>query len=159
MPPIAEHEGWTYVDEQSLRLPYSKAWVDYWRSRLDENGSPCLVRFDPLVDVPAMVHCIGWIEVLKNDYLYRVLGTTIRDQLGVEFTGSRLSEMDLGGFEAEVRKAFDGICADGQPKYMRGYYSRHGRRETNWEACMLPIQDNTGAVVRILLGMAYSKRF
>lgn len=159
MPSIADHEGWAFVDEASLVLPYSKAWIDYWRGQLDNDGKPRVDRFDPLVDIPTMVHCIGWIEVLHDDYLYRVMGTTIRDQLGIEFTGKRLSELDLGGFEVDTRNAFDSVRRDRDPRFMCGYYARDGRRDTSWEACILPILSADDIVTRILLGMAYSKRF
>ncbi len=156
---MADQEGWAYVEEDALRLPRSAAWNRYWRDHMDSSGRPLIDGFDPLVDVPTMVDSIGWIEVLENDYLYRVVGTTIRDQFGMEITGKRLSELQLGGFEREIRRAFDGIRSDLNPRHMRGYYVRNGRRETGWEASLLPITDTDGALTRILLGMAYSKRF
>lgn len=156
MSKLAVHEGWSYVGEADLTLDMSASWIRYWRERQDASGRALLDRFDPPLDVPWLLDCIIWVEVLSDgDFLYRVVGTKVREGIGQEVSGKRLSAIDLGGFEQEIRKLFSGLCEHKKARFMRGFYVRNEERETSWEAAALPILNKDGDVTRILVGMAY----
>lgn len=155
-----EHEGWRYVSADTLTLPSSRAWRGYWDDRRGRDGHVRLGDVDPALDVPHLIEAVCWIEALDDgDYLYRVVGTAVRDHYGEEFTGKRLSQIRMRSYEREIKSLFDGMRRDLTPVYMDGYYMRDKTRETKWEATVLPIVNDTGTLARILVGLAFAKKF
>lgn len=143
-----------------LKYPESRRWLEFWDRLRGDRSAPLSADADPIANVPEIIDRICWVEVLDDgDFLYRVAGTLLREHFGFELTGRRLSGIDFQGFEHEIRALFTRVSTRCEAEYMRGFYTREDKKQTAWEASILPFVDTKGRVDRILVGMAYTKKF
>lgn len=68
--------------------------LDLWQTKKGENRLPLKTQFDPFVLKPWLGYLL-LIEVCDGgaDFYHRLNGSALRDELGFDWTGSKLSEM------------------------------------------------------------------
>jgi len=140
----------TSADLPSLQLRFL---LDYWRERAGGRPAPRVRDIDP-VEMRPVLGFIVLTEVIEGgtDFRFRLYGSTVASVSGFDLTGKRLSE----------HPAPEYVCAFYLALYRAAYRRGEPVSTTHrpplavhthaWHRLMLPLVDESGAIVRFLSG-------
>jgi len=135
--------------------------VQYWRSRCVEGRLPARADIDP-VALPYILPNIFLMDVRRDEephrrFRFRLFGTELARVHGCDLTGRTFHEaLDPGPADGAVRHATR-VVEERIPLFVSGktLYVRN-KEWLNFENCMLPLQDQGGAVNMILGATVYT---
>lgn len=135
--------------------PRLRSLAEQWRSWPKKDGVPLAAAVDPLEFVPAL----GIVMLLKvleegRDYEYLVYGADVTSGFGQSMVGRRTRDIPM---PAAVRALFLGGYG-AAIRVRRALYTRHqappGVSVSHWSRLILPLADEEGQIVRLLVGNA-----
>lgn len=140
---------------EELVHPASREYRAYWDTRRGDRAAPRRADIEPLLDLPHLVQFIALVRVETEDrFFFSVVGTGIRDEIGVELTGRHLDGVDLNGFETELATFYRAVRDSLKPLYFVGRYGPAEISKTAYEASLFPIASDD-LCTHVMIGMAY----
>lgn len=95
------------------------------------------------------------VELDPPGFRFRLLGTEVIRQYGLDFTGKRLDEMDFGGHRETILRDYEETVVSKQPIYRRHMIEiEETRRRLPYERMLFPLS-NDGERVNMVLGGGY----
>lgn len=125
----------------------------YWSSLATGASLPHMAQIDPF----SMRSALGYVILLDvveggRDFRYRLYGSVVAAISGFDLTGRLLSEFPASRYVAEFAVAVDqAVCRRRRPVYTRRM-PVGAERVTAWHRLCLPLVDDAGEVVRLLVG-------
>lgn len=125
----------------------------YWSGLCDGERLPHIARIDPF----GMRSALGYVILLDavdggRDFRYRLYGSTIAGISGFDMTGKLLSDFPASRYVGEFAIAVDrAVCRRRQPVYTTRTPAG-AERVTAWHRLCMPLVDDSGAIVRLLVG-------
>lgn len=151
------------VSPSELTLETARAWHAYWLDLQQNSGGdvPARSELDLIRRRPDLAGLAVWIEVLADDYRFRLAGEEVRRLFGRSIKGLHFSEIDFGSFRETTRRQYDTAVAQRRPCCSVGTYTFRPESAyrlggtTLREVVMMPFCNAMGAIDRLLAGMAF----
>jgi hypothetical protein len=154
---LAVHSQWQDIACADVSLPTAREWLIYWQELGGRPGHPPeRGALDMPAQRPALCKLALWVQLLDDDYLFRLAGEEVRRRFGARLAGYRLSELPLGADARDVRRCYDTASRTRAPVCARGFYDFGEGPDTRWEACFMPFVDGGARVSHLLVGAAYA---
>jgi hypothetical protein len=137
-----------HVSEDTMRF-----LAQYWRDIAHAGTLPHIKRIDPVELRPAL----GYVLLLDaieggHDFRYRLYGSIVARVSGFDMTGKKLSEMPVSTYVREFGIAsYRAALQRREPVYTERN-PVGAAHTTSWQRIALPLVDDSGAVVRFLVG-------
>lgn len=125
---------------------------EYWFSICDGKPMPQISDFDT-IKFPENTPWMAIVEVLDEgaDFLFRLVGTKVARIFDGDLTGKRLSQGMRDHVEARLSYIYGDVVNSQGPVWGGGRVGNvGGRRGFHSEACLLPLADESGNLVRIV---------
>ena len=153
--PIVEWEPGPEILEPHLRLEFLQR---YWSDRHRDHRLPLSTTIDPIELQPAL----GFIMLLEpirggDDFLYRVYGTAIAQQSGLEMTGKRVRDVPIPLVAVYFLATYRAVTFVRRPLFTH-HATHHSIQVAQWDRLILPFVDEAGEVDRLLVGNVPSFR-
>jgi hypothetical protein len=100
-----------------LIIPEQRELFDYWRARCSETSFPARADIQPS-ELKALLPSLSLLDVLGTGALelrVRLAGTRLRDYFGIETTGRRLDEFELGDQRGYWETAYREVLEEARP--------------------------------------------
>lgn len=131
------------------------AWRDlltYWRGKCRDGKPPSRTDLDPLVEIPHLLKHLFMMDVVGDQFRFRLIGSYIVSRAGRDSTGRWIDEQlmskpELDTWQAGLRK----VAAAKQPLLAVARPSRGLTVE--FTALVLPLVDGSGATKMIFGGL------
>jgi hypothetical protein len=122
----------------------------YWVARRGAKPFPSRDDIDP-VDFDFVLGRVSLVEVLDDPrrYRYRLVGTTVTDNLGYEMTGKFLDQLPESEMRAYLEQLYGKVVAQRAPVYEREHVALDGRLWKS-ETIALPLSSD-GRAVNLLM--------
>ena len=151
---LPPHEIIWSPQEIDLENQYLQFLLSYWRALPRVGDLPLAASVDPLQMGPALGNIVV-SEVLDDgwDYRFRLFGSRIVDRFGKDLIGQRMSEAE---FRSETKAFLIAVylCVISKRE---AAFTAHIMREhpalLTWWRIILPLQNESGAVSRFLVGV------
>lgn len=124
----AAAQPWT-ADRRVLRL------LDYWRTRQPAAGRlPARADIDPVALGPDLLPYMALVDVIDaggdKAFRFRLVGTMLAEQAGLDLTGHRIDELNPNrSYAAYINGLYQQSLASRRPVYSEtGYRALSGRR-------------------------------
>lgn len=152
----ALHVEWENIGEAQISLPHTREWLDYWRYLAGDTACPNRQSLSLIADRPRLASLAVWVEVLEDDYLYRVAGEEVTRQFGLSLKGKRFSEIDFQGAGPLIRALYEQAILLRAPMITRGFYQFEKERRARWEATCMPFLGSEDTVSNLLIGTSFA---
>ena len=123
----------------------------YWQSHAADGHLPGQDIVDPLA-LRAWLGQLLLVEVLGNDFKYRIYGTAVAETFGVDMTGRSPQGFPPHHVEIIVGP-YRAVATDGKPRYTAHILTIQERKFAAWERIILPIAGANGKVGQLLVGL------
>ena len=121
---------------------------DFWRA-LSADVPQCDQLKFGLLD-PALMSNMVILDVLDNDYQWRLFGTAHADQYGDDLTGRRISTViEENPSVQALRKIFDQAKAEPEGAFFELHYLNEGSRVKIATGVMAPLANKQGRIVQL----------
>ncbi len=131
-----------------------KKLYSYWTEKAGDRPMPSRSDLDPVIDIPELTKNI-WLVDVEHDPLgfrFRLIGTEVVVQYGMDFTGKRLDELDFGGHRDTILRDYEETVRSKQPTYRSHMIEiEDTMRRLPYERILFPLSDD-GETVNMLLG-------
>lgn len=139
--------------EQDLQESRLVVLYRYWKNTMVDTGLPLAAKLDPIDFVKALP-IVMLLDILDDgmDFRYLIYGDEIAERFGRNMVGHRTSEMPippnvtalfLGGYRTAMQHRKPVLTEHAPPRTVS---------VTTWRRLILPLGDENGKVVRILVG-------
>lgn len=130
----------------------------YWSERRHRPHLPPSSEIDAAMMKPAL----GYIMLLEpmhhgDDFLYRVYGTAIAAQAGMEMTGKRVRDVPIPLVAVFFLASYRAVLLMRRPLFAR-HQTHHDIQVAKWDRLILPFVDGAGRIDRLLVGNVPSLR-
>ena len=130
----------------------------YWLAKHVGGRPPSRHDIDPVLEIPQLVANLMLVDITADGYLYRLVGSTVVDRMGVEMTGrpfgtSGLEPIAIG----ELRMALDLVVAELKPCQLIAKI--HNQPTAHSNVLILPLVSKANQIEMILLGSFYNDPF
>jgi hypothetical protein len=133
-------------------------FYDYWRSKHVEGRPPAREDIDPPTQIPQLAANLMIIDILPIGYQYRLVGSTIGERLGAEFTGKAVgSSGQSETIRHEWMRLLDLVRGDQKPRILVAP-SPAGGSLTNL-MLVFPLVDRAGKVEQLLAGAFFGDKY
>lgn len=132
----------------------------YWQSKVLDGKLPSRADIDP-IDIPRLMPHVVMVDVKREpeyDFRYRLIGTSVVENLYKDHTGSWFSEIDHQKAPSQIWQNCRKVAESGEP-YLAGtpYVGPHqGYRRV--EDVILPLADDGVTVDCLLVFIGYMSR-
>jgi hypothetical protein len=143
------------ADAQSLERAAAndavKRLYAYWVARRGAKPFPSRDDIDPL-DFGFVLGRVSLVDVLDQPrrYRYRLVGTTVTDNLGYEMTGKFLDQMPESQMRVYLEQLYDKVVAQRAPVYERDQINLDGRLWKS-ETIVLPLSADGHAINLLMI--------
>jgi hypothetical protein len=122
----------------------------YWVARRGARPFPSRDEIDP-VDFDFVLGRVSLVDVLDQPrrYRYRLVGTTMTDNLGYEMTGKFLDQLPESEMRAYLDRLYGKVVAERVPVYQRDQITLDGRLWKS-ETIVLPLSSD-GHTINLLM--------
>ncbi len=142
----------------SLKPEICDQIFDYWRSRHIDGRPPSRQTLDPVVDIPALARNLMVLDIEPDGYRYRLVGTALRERLGVELTGRMLADGAANStIHATWKSTADSVCADLKPRMVISRLAPFAKARQ--VAIIMPLVDSSGMVENLLIASFHEGEF
>ena len=138
---------------ESIPSDTLKVLYDYWERLRGNRRFPLAAEVDA-VDMREALGHIMLLDVIDGgqDFRYRVYGTKIADRSGFDMTGKRTSEVRTDGYVRDFFLAiYRAVLLRGEPVFTN-HAAPPRITAATWNRLILPLADDSGAIVRLLVG-------
>jgi hypothetical protein len=118
----------------------SALYHDWLALKPPGGGLPLRRDFDP-IDNPQSMSTLVLAEVVKDDLLFRVVGTDMVQAWGSDFTGKPLSEVMQGAYHTFIRGLFDETIESGRCLFSHSRFQWDREHSLDTRRLMLPFAD------------------
>lgn len=124
--------------------------LSHWLGFVGRKGHMSREDLDPCDIVPLLPH-IGLIDVLPNDFRYRLVGTHMNAMFGIDFTGSSVMDAKVGRYALFLRDLYR-LCAEQKmPILNEAVFEYHDKLSLSIKRLVLPLRPAADAPVDMLL--------
>src|SRR5947207_1913335 len=103
-------------------LSYHRDLYHYWEIKRDTRAMPTRSDLDP-GDLRCLLPHLTLIDRADDQFRYRLVGTSVTQELGRDLTGSLVgSYVTPPEYAREIRAIYQRIFADGRPLFTTGEY-------------------------------------
>lgn len=126
--------------------------LSFWRRAARSGDLPDAAAIEPVALRPALgvVMLLEPIEA-ASDFRYRVYGTSIAAQSGIEMTGKRVSDIPSHPLALFFGVTYRAVLARREPLFAR-HATNFNIQIAQWDRLILPFVDERDAVSRLLVG-------
>jgi hypothetical protein len=135
-----------------LIIPEQCELFDYWRAKCSETSFPVRADIQP-AELKALLPSLSLLDVLGAGGLelrVRLAGTRLRDYFGIETTGRRLDEFELGDQRGYWEAAYREVIEGARPAQGVVPLTPWAQPHIFQFWLRLPLVDATGRIVMIL---------
>jgi hypothetical protein len=134
------------VDEvESARV---RRIFDYWRSKSVGGQIPRRASIDP-TELPDVLSCLLIVEVVGDRFRYRLVGTEVAANAGVDFTGQFLDAQNFANRDFYLA-CYRDVQMNGVPIFAWDHWAYSDGRSGVAEFAMLPLALEGNSVGQIL---------
>jgi hypothetical protein len=138
--------------------PFLHAPFAYWSAKRGGRPMPARADLDPLEMLPWLPQTMLAEPLADGDFRFRLVGTDVRERLGCEMTGRRLSELPVGrehlhDLLAEYRAVVDRRLP---AHHFHGYPEADARQPFFFDRLLCPLSSD-GVTVDLLLGVRHDR--
>lgn len=139
-------------DVEELRSPVTRKALRYWRSRCDGDRLPRRQDIDP-AELKSILPNMCMLAVLDDgkDYLFRLLGTRMREFLSDDYTGRKLSEVEALQPSEKLVENFSTCLTTRQPILANTPYVGPKKEIAELEDIIMPLSDCGTVVDRLMI--------
>jgi hypothetical protein len=127
----------------SVPLSYHLDFYRYWHGKRSSQAVPPRNGIDP-TEIPALLPNIGIIEKTGGEFRYRLMGTSLVQQLGFDATGASVGAY-IGAGQA-LRDTVELACTSANPVFNTGRYEAGHGLVHRGTMQMLPLSGDGKAV-------------
>ncbi|NBB83533.1 MAG: PAS domain-containing protein [Alphaproteobacteria bacterium] len=140
-------------DPDRLETRQIRAAYDYWRAKCGDNGLPRRGDVDPAEIIGLLPHTL-LVDVSHDplDFSFRLVGTEVVRRYGKEFTGKRLTDLDLDGLNRQIFEEYALTVQRRTPEYFVDEYVMANGKVMHFERILMPLSDD-GETVNMLFGV------
>ncbi|WP_419904740.1 PAS domain-containing protein [Kiloniella sp.] len=137
---------------RELVHPEHQQLYDYWNQKRGDRIAPARVDIDPL-DFPSLLPylCMYKVHLDPLEYETTLMGTSVVDMWGVDYTGKLVKDIVLGPLYASVKMHFDTVIRDKKPTVHDLDASWIDKHYIKYSRLMLPLSENGQDVDRLLV--------
>lgn len=121
---------------------------DYWRRKAVGGQIPRRASIDP-TELADVLSCLMIVEVIGNRFRYRLVGTEVAANAGVDFTGCFLDAQDFANRDFYLA-CYRDVQESAQPVFARDHWAYADGRSGVAEFAMLPLAFEGNTVAQIL---------
>jgi hypothetical protein len=138
---------YTAPDEvRSARVRFIR---DYWRGKAEATGPiPLRTAIDP-TELAAALSCLLIVEIVGDRFRYRLVGTEVAANAGVDFTGRFLDELSFANRDFYLG-CYRDVRATAQPVFGLDHWAYSDGRTGVAEFAMFPLSFDGSAVAQVL---------
>lgn len=129
--------------------------AEIWNEKRGSNPLPPreLFRFEDIVPWLGYLHLL---EIVGDDFKFRIFGSAVAAWLGHDYTGRRLSDVLSTVPEVGTKAAagYRKAIATSAPVYLRTDLARHRGTEFGWSRLLLPLGDGD-CVTHLIIAIHY----
>lgn len=123
----------------------------YWNARRQGRPMPARRDLDPAA-IPALLPHLTLVDVVGKRFRYRLMGTQIVEDLGVEMTGTYVgSHVTPSAYAAQVCSVYEQVRDSALPIFTTGYYQTPSELIQAHSRLLLPLSGDGKTVDMILL--------
>ncbi len=144
-----------------LRSRALREALGYWQAKAANRLMPARRDLDPTEMVAWLPHTL-LVDVIYApaaqrplDFHFRLVGTDVVERYGREFTGHRLSSLDLDGKVVEIMNEYRRAVQQGSPQYFIDEFVQDCGRAMHYERLLMPLSDD-GRRINMLFGVQKS---
>lgn len=134
----------------------TRSAFQYWRGLCQERAMPGWSEFDPGAVPRLLPHLIMARCVLEDlDFEFRVIGNHIRDRIGGNYVGTRVTERHPEQSGSTILGAYRTVLFHGEPVLLHTSYVGPIRELSGTEGLFLPWSDDAGVLSHILVAITF----
>lgn len=123
----------------------------YWRRKRGDRMMPARRDVDP-TEIPSLLPHLQLIEVCDGPrFRYRLVGTSIVEAFGQDYTGKFVDEQFAGDRRRFIEEIYKTVCAERRPMFLRNKYTTARNVDMVASRLYLPLAAD-GEHVDIILG-------
>lgn len=137
---------------EDLRSPVTRKALRYWHGRCGEYSIPRRRDIDPS-DLKSILPNMCMLAVVDEgrDYMFRLLGTRMREFLSDDYTGKLLSEVEALQPAEKLLENFSTCREMARPILANTPYVGPKKEIAELEDVILPLSENGGGVDRLMI--------
>jgi hypothetical protein len=135
-----------------LRSSIPREGYAYWLGKKGDRPFPARADFDPMVEVPKLSRQIILLDVQREplDFRYRFVGTQLRQNMAMEWTGQWMSKIDFQRPPNPIWGHHQWVVENQQPRFIRPTYIGPNKEFKFVEAAILPLGPD-GKIIDMLM--------
>ncbi|MBT5458530.1 MAG: PAS domain-containing protein [Rhodospirillaceae bacterium] len=143
----------------SRRSPIIQDGFDYWRSKGWPDRLPGREDIDPM-DMSTLLPNVILLDVRQGplDFFYRLVGTGVVHHLETDLTGSWMSEIEHQRPPSRIWESCERVVTTQCPLLSSIPYVGPHAEYLFGEDIILPLGDESGAVIKLLVFIAYIQK-
>jgi hypothetical protein len=138
--------------------PRLEAAYHYWRAKVAGRSMPSRTDIDP-IEIPKLLPYIMLVDVLESGrYRYRLVGTALEREQGVNATGRYLDEVIPGvEYKAHIIGLYDECLRERRPLYSeRLFFSlRAQTADYHVKALLMPLSDDEDRINMVIVAALF----
>ena len=133
--------------------PILRGGYEYWLGKKRDRLFPSRGDFDPMVEIPRLARNLMLLDVDHDppDFRYRLIGISVREHLGADWTGRRWSEIAFQRPSNPIWEHHRSVVDSRQPRFLRPNYIGPHRSFLFVESAVLPLGDAQERVDMLML--------
>jgi hypothetical protein len=136
--------------------PGARELVAYWEARRTQNGLAPRSAIRPS-DIKELLPSLFIAEPINREWRYRLTGTGITEQVGVEFTGKHVREVFDLESAMSMSWLYTVVADNRQPISRKGRFAGPDIEHAMAETVHLPMLARNGRTVLVLGGVFFAK--
>lgn len=151
-----EEEDLPSMDKYRFCRDLLKLW---WTSKFNSSHKfPTRAELDPTTLPPALLPHLVIIDVLPNDYQWRLFGGAHREEFGGDLTGVKLSDLDtVNPVASRLKDLFDKCCRkEGALFYKLEYENKAGVSKTAF-GIVMPLGNKENKITQLITASDWIK--
>ena len=138
-----------YTSQDEVRSARVRFIRDYWRGKAAATGRiPLRADIDP-TELAGALSCLLIVEIVGDRFRYRLVGTEVAANAGVDFTGRFLDEQSFANRDFYL-DCYRDVQATAQPVFALDHWAYSDGRTGVAEFAMFPLSFDGATVSQIL---------
>ena len=145
-------------DPQQIESPLIRELFAYWRRHCRDGAIPRRGDIDP-AELGALLPNLIMVDFEQDPFRvrFRLVGTRVVDVTGFEFTGKYLDEIAKPDVAGAFTACYEAACTGRQPVFERITWRFDDQSTSDYDFCVLPLDDDGGTVQRALAAECYAR--
>ena len=145
--PLGSTIDYAVVEVEEPAHPKCRRLLDYWRARMQPDGTVLRADFNPL-DLPQLMGGMFVVEPVDGgaDLRYRLVGAETERRLGRKFTGELFSYSYTPEMAADQIALHNRVMETRKPTCLQGHFIGLDLEHVSYEAIYLPVRTDNGGM-------------